>query len=455
MGSSQMYYQIEDYPIDLIPLDGNGSVEFSEDAINQLIDSHAGMRLKTGYGYFCLMLENDLRRKFPRSRRSDNLEGFFFLANTGCFLHSIVPNKQVDELSMNQSNIAITDLDQAILGFIHQIYISADKLYQKQEGSDDNEQLKALIAVFHKIQCFERDTKKTINIAHGEETLLNQVLINIDSLDTLNNLVEIDESIVKRIDSVVSYRHQISKAILGLRLSQRECIKETSKVNEWDLFIRYLNSCAAEETRLLELIPKKINLQTKMASLKNYLYPGSSKNTKKILNSNLTYYDLIKRIKERIEKAGNYCWVKTSDNRLVNIDMPWLGETLIHDNFNHILFAYHIFMIEPTYKTMAPLSLMIYNFLKSNLGYTVKFKGPITNENFFTESSDLIIEFYEWHKEDISKLRFDRIQEDERLFSSKGFYDAFDQNVFKRTVILMPISSNLLVLLTLAKRKEL
>ncbi len=432
MSSVMRFSQVSNYPIDCIPLDDKGFVRFNKSALDRLIESHAGMQLKTGYGFLCLMLENDLSRKFPRSRKSDNAEGFFFLANTGCFLHSIIPNRKVDELSMNQCRIAITDLDHAILGFIHQIYISADKLYQTQEENDDNEQLKALIAIFHKIQCFERDAHKTIDIAHGDDDiLLNQILTNVDSLDTLKNLVDIDESIVKRIDDVISNRIQLSNEILRLRREQREYSKNTNNSLCWELFIRYLNSCSAEETRLLEIIPKKIDPQTKLASLKNYIYPGDAKKTKKILNSNLTFYDLLKRIKDRVSEAGNYCWVKTSDSRLVNIDLSWLGETIIHDNFHHILFAYHIFMIEPTYQTMAPLSLMIYTFLKKNLGYNVKFKGFPTNENFFTESSDLIMEFYEWHKDVINKLKFDHIHEDESLFSPRGFYDAFDQIVVK------------------------
>ena len=161
MEKDRKIYPIYHYPIDDYPIDMNEFIKPYEAGLNEIDGEKLCFLLTVG-----LMVFNSKTQqvwKFAVHPEDFTYE-LYLLANTGYGSHHFIPNDEVVEKIMNTPDIAITDLDRALLGSILMYYFST--VYSTYDNSDKNnkEILFSLVYFFHNAQRYEQKTQRTINI---------------------------------------------------------------------------------------------------------------------------------------------------------------------------------------------------------------------------------------------------------------------------------------------------
>lgn len=414
------YYPIFKYPIDDIPINTNERLKSYESGYEMLAVLTIDRVIKIGTLYYRMLMESIKRL----SVTSENyMKSLFFMANTGYSNRDFKQNIEINEMIDHQPDIAITDLDKALLGFIIFLYLKTELYPEETTDINYKEALYSFIWFFHNTQAFEEKTKKTADLSFVlDEALYLSFFININLPGDNTHLLELSEDAYHKLSEVISYRQTINDTIAKTREAERDYVNNGQNKYYWELFLSWFNTRYEDEKNTLELINANINPNEKYNKFENYI--GSSFDLDyKIANSGLTAEELLQKIDERKAKACNYMFVKSEEGKTVYLDHDKIVPLISPASFNQILIEYHASIIKPTKKNLVILMYSLGAFINGNLNEADNRETFLTDcdsiEDYLINVSNLLFSFNESHKETISLLKYDRILQDETLYGSR------------------------------------
>ena len=147
MCAKQRLYPVQTYSIDDNPLNADGSFTLDENALKELGPSGIGETLFFGLANYRFTLEIKNRD----SHANPNLvRGWHFLANTGFGSAIYDAGDKVRAMMDHQPNVAVTDLDKALLGSIYNCYLS---IFFRHEDEYDKQMMYCFISFSGKEVC--------------------------------------------------------------------------------------------------------------------------------------------------------------------------------------------------------------------------------------------------------------------------------------------------------------
>lgn len=428
MEKDRKIYPIYHYPIDDYPIDMNEFIKPYEAGLNEIDGEKLCFLLTVG-----LMVFNSKTQqvwKFAVHPEDFTYE-LYLLANTGYGSHHFIPNDEVVEKIMNTPDIAITDLDRALLGSILMYYFST--VYSTYDNSDKNnkEILFSLVYFFHNAQRYEQKTQRTINIdLEMNEEFIHKVLTNPSFSDIGAKTKKISDEDVKGLSCVLSYRDELINLVADSRRREKEYAMNERNKSDWKLFISCINYRSSEEKRVVELINSDLSVIQKLDEFEKYfeeidIIPSA-------LDQDISLSELLARIDDRRLMAPNYMWVK-SGNDVVRLDNTTISLVSSPYSFNSVLIAYHAFLLKMSADNITRLTFSLNVFLRKNLGQKLITRDDFGNLNSLEDClisiTRIIRDFHTKYEEVIESIHYEKIQNEETL-SGFSFYEDIWQRVY-------------------------
>ena len=428
MEKDRKIYPIYHYPIDDYPIDMNEFIKPYEAGLNEIDGEKLCFLLTVG-----LMVFNSKTQqvwKFAVHPEDFTYE-LYLLANTGYGSHHFIPNDEVVEKIMNTPDIAITDLDRALLGSILMYYFST--VYSTYDNSDKNnkEILFSLVYFFHNAQRYEQKTQRTINIdLEMNEEFIHKVLTNPSFSDIGAKTKKISDEDVKSLSCVLSYRDELINLVADSRRREKEYAMNERNKSDWKLFISCINYRSSEEKRVVELINSDLSVIQKLDEFEKYfeeidIIPSA-------LDQDISLSELLARIDDRRLMAPNYMWVK-SGNDVVRLDNTTISLVSSPYSFNSVLIAYHAFLLKMSADNITRLTFSLNVFLRKNLGQKLITRDDFGNLNSLEDClisiTRIIRDFHTKYEEVIESIHYEKIQNEETL-SGFSFYEDIWQRVY-------------------------
>ena len=423
---------IDNYPIDRIPLTENGLVGINESTMQQLNLLGIACNLLIGYGKYQELNEITCNSAFLEPIVSDWKGSLFFLANTGYSPIIFSFDDSVSKLMLDQPDIAITELDKAILGCIHMFYVGASLIERNQNDADPNALLYSFISILHSVQNYELKTKKTIRICESlNESYVFNALADIMPSENDSDLVSVSDDELELLHSAIEYRKTLATQILETRRSEKEFSNDPQNNLFWEKYLSFVEYLVNEQQRVFDLIHDDCSPRIKQREFETY--------TNRIINQEfpddeleVSFSELTKKINERYLYANDYFWVKTANGGIHKMLMPAEIVLKLAFSYNHVLIAYHAFLIDPSANNLSSLTFILNGFIRRNLDENTDVFGDLNSaEDLIVSISDLIFDFYEEHSSVVDSLRFDRIQLEETLSGLDFHEDILNQLFIK------------------------
>ncbi len=417
-------FALDNYPIDSIPLDEQGPARVDESAKRFLYIDGVHEVLLEGYGHYYL--------KLGHSKQAPSANAYWvwfdFLVFTG--YSDFIPNKRVKRILSNRPDIAVTDLDKALVGCIYN-FDRCVKLQAKNETFDYSVLLESFVAFIRNAQNYELRTHKTVNLRNNiDKDFIIKILSEPSFSEIKPDMLDLSDEDAEKLDSLIQYRDRLVKEVLRQRVVEREYASDEENKRNWKYLIFYMNYCASNEEMLIDLYWRNdIPPVKKIVSYERFFIEAYERNHHLVLDSGITFGDLLEKFYERIQKAGNYLWVTDATKRKILMNSSLIDQMAVPENFNCILISYHAFMLGITPRNVASLSYKLYRFLKRNLDENsdlVDIQPGI--ENCLLGASQLVFDYYEKNKEIINSISFPRILEDKSYESGK-FFDDIERGV--------------------------
>ena len=138
------------------------------------------------------------------------------------------------------------------------------------------------------------------------------------------------------------------KEVLRQRSAERNYALNEENKRNWKYLIFFMNYCASLEKMLLEMRNSDMPPQKKILAYERFFSEAYERPSQPVLDSGLTYGELLTKYEERKKRAGNYLWVTDESERRILVNDRLLDQMVVPENFNCILISYHAFMLEIT-----------------------------------------------------------------------------------------------------------
>ncbi len=416
------HYPIDDYPIDIneiIKANEAGLAEIKDDNVIGML--YAGLHL---YKY-----DIDKNSKFCADPVLYKFTTDLF-AYTGFIPDCYLPNETVVKKLLEAPEIAVTDLDKALLGWLITIARGLT-IGIKQQGKNYRDIFHSFIYFLHNAQRYEQKSKRTL-VFSGDmnAAYIFNILTKPDFSEIESDSIALSDSDVEYLTSVLIYRDELNKLIEEARSYEKEYVIDEQNNSDWELFISCVNHRASEEKRVTNLINSDVPVNQKLHEFKKYFEEIDA--IPDMFNSSMSLQDLTDKIIKRTELAPNFVWVNAGDD-LVYLDNSIISSVSSPYSFNCVLIAYHAFLIEMSTINIEHLVFSLNMFIGKNLGLKtvkqVKKKIAGSIEQNLIDLSDALWNFYETHKANIDLIKYNSIQNEETL---SGF--SFDGDIYQRVV---------------------
>lgn len=421
---------VDKYQIDLIPLDKDKYIKLYDSSLDFLEKDVA-----YGMLYIFSRQFRELMKNIDKLTISSDvaLPSLYFIANTGFFLRSYVPNETIVDLIKQQPDLAVTETDKALLSAINNC-INALFNPCDESGIKVKEDLCSFIFFLHTVQEYEYKTQMTLDLSSEDvlsdeysdafsEDFFKNMLTNPMFSETNSKMLPLSEADVNRLKNILEYRKKLHETIIAVRKSEEEYAKDEKNNANWELFISWVNQRSIEETNALEMINSNADIKVKLHTFDRFLSDIYDPNVK-VLDSQLNLGELRQKMLERLSRACNYLEINTNDNKRF-----WLDEFDIHTifspcSFNCVLIAYHAYLIKGSKRYLYFLLTSLEGFIRNNLDENDTPFELLSNRSTIVERLvrvySIIIKFYKTHEKTIYALRFDSIQTENTL-SGRGF----------------------------------
>lgn len=427
MEKDRKIYPLYHYPIDDYPIDMNEFIKPYEAGLNELKDDNVCGMLYVGL----LLYKSQIK---DSSTFYANPEVFKFsidlFAYTGFIPDYYLPNETVAKKLFEAPEIAVTDLDKAILGLLitfgRGLTIGLD-----QQGKNYRDIFHSFIYFLYNAQRYEQKTKRTI-VFSGEmnDSYVYNILTNPSFSEIESDAIMLSDSDVEYLSRVLLYREELHKLIEEARAYEKEYVINEQNNADWELFISCVNHRTNEEKRVTNLINSDISVSQKLHEFKKYFEEIDA--IPDTFNSSMSLRELTDRIIKRTELAPNFIWVRAGDDKVL-LDDSIVSSVLLPYSFNCVLIAYHAFLIEMSSENITRLIHILNIFIGNNLGQKIakhkNFDNLDSIEKTLVNISAMILDFFEKHKNDIASIKYNVIQNEETL---SGF--GFDWDIYKRVI---------------------
>lgn len=427
MEKDRKIHPIYHYPIDDYPIDMNEFIKPYEAGLNELKDDNVCGMLYAGL----LLYKSEIK---DSSTFCANPEAYKFsidlFAYTGFIPDCYLPNETVAKKLFEAPEIAVTDLDKALLGLLI-TFGRGLTLGIDQRVKNYRDIFHSFIYFLYNAQRYEQKTKRTIAFS-GEmnDSYIYNILTNPSFSEIESDAILLSDSDVEYLSRVLLYREELRKLIEEERTYEKEYVINEQNNSDWELFISCVNYRASEEKRVANLIHSEIPVSQKLYEFKKYF--DEIDVIPDMFNPSISMHDLTDRIISRTELAPNFVWVRTGED-LVYLDNTIISSVRSPYSFNYVLIAYHAFLIEMSSANIERLVFSLNMFLGKNIGLKkikqVKMEIPGSIEQNLINLSDALWNFYETHKTDIDSIKYHNIQNEETL---SGF--GFDWDIYKRVI---------------------
>lgn len=428
MEDKQYIKPVSEYSIDSIPLNKDEFIKLYDSVIEifQDADNLCGI-LDVLATHYRIMMRNSEKLTVTSSLVKP---GLFFIANTGYFLHTYKLNETLFTMLLNQPDLAITDIDKALLAIID-IYYKLLYTCDESERIIKKEYIYTFIFFLHNVQNYEYKTHKTLDLSsekvlsYGfDEGFIFDLFTNPLFTKTDSKMLTLSENEINSLKDVLEYRKELNEAIVLDRKNEQDYAENEVNNAIWEQFITWLDYRCKEERNALEMINSSVFPVDKLNAFDRFLAEINDPKAN-VLNSELCLRDLKQKIFERFNRACNYMEINTSDRQNYALSDFDIHSIFSPYSFSCVLISYHAFLINPSNRHLEYLTTSLEGFIRNNLDNNNSKIDWTSIQSSIIERlisvSDLIIKFYEEHKETISKLRFDSIQEDDTL-SGIGYY---------------------------------
>lgn len=428
METDRIIQPIYHYPIDDYPIEINEFIKPNENGLNEIEGKKICFLLTLGLVAFNSKTTQVMNFAVHPEEFTYEL---YLLANTGYGSHHFIPNDDVIEKIINTPDIAITDLDRALLGNILMYYFST--VYSAYDNSEKNnkEILSSFVYFFHNAQRYEQRTQRTINIDPKMNAKFIYKVLTDPSFSKVDaKTKKISDEDVRCLSRVLSYRDELIDLVAYSRRKEKEYAMNERNKSDWELFISCINYRSSEEKRVVELIDSDISVIQKIHEFSKYFEEIDI--IPPIFNSDISLSELLSRIEDRRLMAPNYMWIK-SGNNVVRLDNTTISALSSPYSFNCVLIAYHAFLLKMSPENISRLTFSLNVFIRKNLGQKLISREDFGNlnslEDCLISTSKLINEFHSTYKDVIESIHYEKIQKDETL-SGFSFYDDIWQRVY-------------------------
>lgn len=427
MEKDRKIHPIYHYPIDDYPININEIIKANEAGLAEIKDDNVIGMLYVGLHLY----KNDIDKnsKFCADPVLYKFTTDLF-AYTGFIPDCYLPNETVVKKLLEAPEIAVTDLDKALLGWLITI-ARVLTIGIKQQEKNYRDIFHSFIYFLHNAQRYEQKTKRTL-VFSGDmnASYIFNILTKPDFSEIESDSIALSDSDVEYLTSVLIYRDELNKLIEEARSYEKEYVIDEQNNSDWELFISCVNHRASEERRVTNLINSDVPVNQKLHEFKKYFEEIDA--IPDMFNSSMSLQDLTDKIIKRTELAPNFVWVNAGDD-LVHLDNSIISSVSSPYSFNCVLIAYHAFLIEMSTINIEHLVFSLNMFIGKNLGLKtvkqVKKKTVGSIEQNLIDLSDALWNFYETHKANIDLIKYNSIQNEETL---SGF--SFDGDIYQRVV---------------------
>lgn len=270
--------------------------------------------------------------------------------------------------------------------------------------------------LFKEVQKKELSYGLTINIKRiGSKTdILKLIEADWSKVDK-NYFSKLTDYGKKRLQEIHDNKERLVRKVNEENNSQKAIADETEK--EWKLFIDVLNSLAQKENEVIGKINEADSPKDKLRIINEYnsIMNSIERAKYQLGNQEIGLLPLFDNVINRIQKAGAYCVVKTSDGNVFRLHPAAFMLEMNPKTFNYLFMVFHQFRLNPgkdTAKKFAELSLHV---LKKNLGEEeIK---HISIDDIIEDFYQTVIDFMKQNKEAIDRLSFDKLQADSAIVS--------------------------------------
>lgn len=411
-------HAVDEYPIDSYPLTTDGAVRVNESGVKYLEDT--GFFEIEELLSFWQTLYNVYMDQFKtllNSEHTYNPTHYFFLVNTGFGLVNYKISSEESELwelINNQPDIAITDLDKALLGHIYTLY---SNVFYTEYYPEDKELLYCFIGFFHNAQNYQYRTRSTIDIKGKiDKNHLIKVLSDPNYEVKKHSSISITGEDCEKLEKAISYRKTLNQKVLESRILERKYAMDSMNDCYWKCFIHHYNHLHSEEIRVLDLVMADIPIKDKMKEFERYL--SELYHNEKVFQSDISVEDLYYKIVERCNNAPNYCWFKGNDGAVFPLDEGIFSKVIMPYSFNTLIIAYHSFLLNSSENSIKHLKYFLNWYIKVNLGDFTQddYRGDIGSlDECLLSLSHVLFEYYDSHKTAIDSIQYEKIQTEEQL----------------------------------------
>lgn len=415
MEKHEVFTPIHEYPIDSIPIDFKDYIKVYKPALKLVRDIGIEKLLSFGASMYNILLEGCCNLEDANGAHN----WIFFLAETGYDPSVFKPNSQIIELVDKHPNIAITDIDKALLGLIYMCYCRIAVFGEESLEINRRQLLCSFISFLLNAQSYEQRTGATVDLSTPlDDIYVFLMLATAYPQETKSKLINLSETQVSELSSVLTYRKSLYEAVKNARMVEIEYAKNKENESYWNSFISCINNRSAEEERVVKIIYSNEGIDVKSQELEKYL-------------QNILIFDsvipevgfslekLLQKSEERWNYARNYMWAKTSEGELVRIDSSVASILSFPCSFNCVLIAYHAFLLKQNEKMLGYLTLCLSGFIIRNISQisdvSESFERSESIEDILLYISNLIFEFYNLHSKAIDSQSYDAILKEDAL----------------------------------------
>ena len=425
------FYPLDEFPIDSLPVDMSKKITLYTKPIESLIFINIRTVLNFGTYIYEILL------KRCNDSEDDTLNSLYFTADTGYIVnYDFSPNDSLIETIRNHPEIAISDLDKALLGCIYLAKLCVRFKDEIESEIDLKEFLYGFIYFFHNVQKYELKNHRTIDLNSKK---LNKhvidIFLNPDCKISSRKQIKLSNTEVMALTEALEYRKKLVATLIEIRQSEKEYAQSEENQYYWKLFLKCVNFRVTEEQRVLELIFQDVDIVEKNQAFSSY-FEGLKAIDSSLTSSEISLEELAKKINDRFKKASNYSFANNDKGELVQIDNSIFSILCLPISFDCVLIAYHAFLLKPTKESLKRLVSYIYIYITRNISQIDKLPDSLGNDECIEESIvelyELINAFYVSHKSSIDNydLQFKSILKEETL-SGFSFEDDIDAQLMK------------------------
>ena len=425
-------YPLDEYPIDLLPFDMSKKITLYSKPTTFLALIDINKALKLGK----LVYEKIVHERLSQNTEDDVLNSLYFTVDTGYIINEFIPNDTLIEMIRNHPDIAITNLDKALLGCIYIAKLCVSYKLVNSPELDPYEFLYGFIYFFNNIQKYELKNRRTIDLNNKKlKTIAFEIMLNPNCKIPVWRQLKLSEKEVLAISEALEYRNKLIATLTETRKEEKEYAQEEENKSYWELFLSCINFRKTEEQRVLGLVFQDMDVNEKNREFTKY-FDGLKKIDSSLTNSSISIQELAQKINERCKRACNYLLVNNESGELIQIDNTVISVLCLPISFDCVLIAYHAYLLKQTRKTLRRLVNCLYIFITRNISQIDKLPDSLQDEEYIEDNIvdlyNLIFDFYNSHKAliDNNGLQFDSILSEETL-SGFSFEDDINAQIVK------------------------